>query len=95
MEGSAGPSQMDAENWWRILVSKSFGNKSIDLAKAVAKMCKIMCSETCNYDNNRDVEAFVACTLVSLDKNSGVKPIGIGEVLRRVVGKVVNERIET
>ena len=62
-KGAAGPFQMDAENWRRILVSKLFGNKSIDLAKAVAKMCKIMCSETCNYENNRDMEAFVACTL--------------------------------
>ena len=84
---------MDAENWRRILVSKSFENKSIDLAKAVAKMCKIMCSETCKYKNNRDMEAFVSCTLVPLDKNSGVRPIGIDEVLRRIVGKVVMNEI--
>ena len=36
-KGAAGPSsQTDAENWRRILVSKLFGNKSNDLAKAVA-----------------------------------------------------------
>ena len=41
------------------------------------------------------MEAFVACTLVPLDKNPGVRPIGIGEVLRRIVGKVVMNEIKS
>jgi len=35
------------------------------------------------------MEAFLSCTLVPLNKNPGVRPIGIGEVLRRIVGKSI------
>ena len=35
------------------------------------------------------MEAFLACRLIPLDKNPSLRPIGIGEVLRRIAGKVV------
>ena len=34
-------------------------------------------------------EAFLACLLLSLDKNAGLRPIGIGEALRRIAGMVI------
>ena len=33
--------------------------------------------------------AFVACRLMALDKSPGVRPIGIGEVVRHIMGKAV------
>ena len=57
-KGSSGPSQMDANMWHRMLLSKSFGDRSTDLSKAIAKMTTIMCTERCDKENGRDMEAF-------------------------------------
>ena len=35
------------------------------------------------------VKAFLSCRLISLDKNPGLRPIGVGEVSRRIAGKVI------
>ena len=37
----------------------------------------------------------MACRLIPLDKNSGLRPIGIGEVLRRIIGKAVTSVLKT
>ena len=39
--------------------------------------------------NDNSFEAFLACRLVPLDKKPRLRPIGVGEILRRVAGKVV------
>ena len=36
------------------------------------------------------VEPYVASRLIPLDKNPGIRPIGVGEVLRRIIGKVIS-----
>ena len=36
------------------------------------------------------LEAFISCRLIPLDKNPGIRPIGVGEVLRRIIGKTVS-----
>ena len=35
------------------------------------------------------LEAFLACQLIPLNKSPGIRPIGIREVLRRIMGKTV------
>ena len=35
------------------------------------------------------MEAYIASRLIPLDKNPGLRPIGVGEVLRRIIGKAV------
>ena len=48
-------------------------------------MIKKLCIEK---DLANALEAFLSCRLIPLDKNLGLRPIGVGEVLRRVAGKV-------
>ena len=83
--GSAGPSGLDADGWRRILLSANFGTSGEDLRKAIADMTKRLCRDK----TAKHLEAFLACRLIPLNKEPGVRPIGIGEVLRRVIGKVV------
>ena len=85
---------MDADAWRRMLLSKSFGNYSSDLANAIAQMARILCVENCSEGSGRNIECLVSCTLIPLDKNPGVRPIGIGEVLRRIIGKAVMHHLK-
>ena len=42
-----------------------------------------------------NLEAYIACRLIPLEKQpSGIRPIGIGEVLRRIVGKAIVAEIK-
>ena len=42
-----------------------------------------------NSDTDNSLEAFMASRLIPLNKNPGARPIGVGEALRRITGKVV------
>ena len=86
----SGPSGMDADGWRRIMASNHYGTVSSDLRKAFAEMIKKLCTYKEDHNNGcTSVEAFLACRLIPLDKNPGLRPIGVGEVLRRIAGKVV------
>ncbi|KAG1654807.1 Down syndrome cell adhesion molecule-like protein Dscam2 [Nymphon striatum] len=88
IKGAAGPSSLDADGWRRILTSAAFGTKGRDLCDALARMTKKICSKRyCGEDGS--LEALLACKLIPLDKNPGLRPIGVGEVLRRIMGRVV------
>ena len=69
-----------------ILVSRIYGDDGKYLRRAFAEFIKKICIDEVN-DNS--LEAFLACRLVPLDKKPGLRPIGVGEILRRVAGKVV------
>ena len=77
-KGGSGPSGLDVLN--------CFGDKSSDLCRAIASFTRKLCSE--NLDAS-SLEVFLACRLIPLDKNSGLYPIGVGEILRRIARKVV------
>ena len=51
-KGGCGPSGFDAENWQRILVSKSFGSSSLDLGKSFANFTKTLCTKNLNTSIN-------------------------------------------
>ena len=92
--GGAGPSGVDADGWRHILVSRSFGLPSDELRGEIAQMIKQLCIEKIDLINKNDcvssnLEALLACRLIPLDKCPGLRPIGVGEVLRHIAGKVV------
>ena len=92
-KGAAGPSGQDADQWRRILASKNYGKYSSDLREAMACMLKTICRQEVDVER-RSIEAVLACRLIPLDKNPGVRPIGIGEVMRRIFGKVLINTIK-
>ena len=92
VKGSGGPTHMDSDGWKHILCFKSYGRLPFQLCGAIAEFAKRLCTEEVNPEC---LNEFVACRLVPLNKgddkngNPGVRPVGVGEVLRRIVGKVV------
>lgn len=36
------------------------------------------------------LEGYTSCRLIPLDKNPGIRPIGVGEVLCRIIGKTIS-----
>ena len=85
-KGGSGPSGMDAGGWRKILSSRVYGVTGRDLRRALANVIKKICVD--NISDN-SLEALMASRLVSLDKRPGLRPIGVGEVLRRIAGKIV------
>ena len=92
LQGSGGPTLIDSDGWKHILCSKSFGKASSELCEVIADLAKKLCRDDIRPEL---LHEFVANRLIPLDKgedkngNPGVRPIGIGEILRRIVGKVV------
>ena len=84
MDGASGPSGLDAAAWKRLCTS--FKTASTDLCEALASTARRICS---SYVDPRGLSAFVACRLIALDKCPGVRPIGIGETARRILGKAI------
>ena len=90
-KGGSGPSAMDVDEWRWILCSNNFGDANVNLRKAIAIFIKKICTEKVSAVS---IEAFVACWLIPLGKNPGLRPIGVGEILRRITGKVVVSVLE-
>ena len=84
---SGGPSGVEANGFRRILASKSFKRSGKDLFAAIAAMARRLCTEC--IDPLR-IETILASRLIAMDKGEGsVRPIGFGEVIRRIMGKCV------
>ena len=92
LKGSGGPSQVDADMWRDFTGSKALGKAPEQLCVAIAETAKILCTEPVHPDC---LEEYNACRLIPLDKGAtkdgtpGVRPIGVGEVLRRLIGKLL------
>ena len=77
---------MDTDGWCRILASNNFRTSSSDLRKAFANVVQKLCTDLVE---THTIEIFLSRHLISLDKNPRLRPIRVGEVLRRIGGKVI------
>ena len=84
ISGSAGPSGLDADAWQRLLTC--FKAASDKLCAAMALAARRICTASVPPES---MEAFTAARLIPLAKTSGVRPIAVGEVFRRVIGKAI------
>ena len=87
---AAGPSGLDAIGWRRMLVSQNYGLAGKDLRESIAAMARNLSTRKVEINNSTtNIEAYLSCRLIPLDKKPGVRPIGVGEVLRRIIGKAI------
>ena len=88
--GSHGPTDLDTCEWRRKITH--FNQTSIELCKTIAKLSYTVASKVVTHEN---LTAYNSCRLIPLDKNPGVRPIGIGEILRRIIGKTITQCIKS
>ena len=68
------------------MLSSKYRKEEKDLREEITRIAKHLAG---TIVDPKSIEAFLSCRLIPLNKNPGVRPIGIGEVLRRIVGKVI------
>ena len=91
--GSGGPTKIDADIWTHVLCSKVFGKLSDELAEQVALLARRLCIEDIPHEQT---SFYFDGRLVALKKqDNGVRPVGVGEALRRIVGKSVGKLTKT
>ena len=79
--GALGAEAMELRNWLLC-----FGCVSEELRVVVARLDEWMANSSPPWASYR---ALMACRLVALDKRPGLRPMGIGEMLRRALAKLV------
>ena len=84
MDEPAGPFSLDVASWKRLCTS--FKGASTNLCESIAATARLLC--TCYVDLS-GLSAFVSGRLIALDKCPGVKPIGIGKIVRRLIDRVI------
>ena len=93
-KGPSRPSGLDADGWRRILASKNLGSVGKDLRCALAMFVQNVSTVEIEvkFEDERSytsLEAYTAFRVIPLAKNPGVRPIGVGEVLRRIIIKAI------
>ena len=91
-KGAGDPSNVDANGFQRILASKSFKKSASNLCDALVTLTRRLFTE---YIDPATIEPIQASRLIPLDKGNGeVRPIDVGEVIRRIFGKCVTKVVK-
>ena len=77
---------MDADVFRHILTSTKYEKENKDLRNQIAILAKKLASEI--VDRN-SLEAYVNWRMIPLNNNPGARLLGTGEVLRRIIRKVI------
>ena len=85
-QGRSGASGTDSEHWQTVLLSH--GAHSSHLRDEVPCLAAKMCNQILPWSK---VRVLVSGRLIALDKCPGLRPIGIGECLRRIICKSLAE----
>ena len=82
-KGAGGASHLDGDQFRHILPSKKFKTEAKELREQIAVLARTLAS---TLVDPKSIKALTTCRLIPLNKNPGVRPIGVGEVLRRIMG---------
>ena len=84
--GSAGVSQQEDSLWHKMVTAHR--DTSTSLSSALALVAKRLVTE---YVDPEGLEALLANRGIAIDKCPGLRPVGVGEIVRRIIGKAVME----
>lgn len=84
LNGSGGPSGIDAKMLQNWLIC--FGNESLALRQELAAWTEWLANGDPPY---AAIRALMHCREVALNKKPGVRPIGIGEIFRRLIAQAI------
>ena len=78
--GAAGSSHFDSEQFRRILCSNNFKFEGKALREQIARFARKIASSLIDPNS---LEAYMTSRLIPLNKNPGIRPIGIGETFAK------------
>ena len=82
----AGVSQQEDNLWHKMVTAHK--DASASLCTALATVARRLVTE---YVDPRGLEALLANRSIAIDKCPGLRPVGVGEMARRIIGKAVME----
>ena len=91
-QGSGGPSHLDAKSLRRVVTNKVFVKQSQKITNTLAAITNKMSAQPMMAE---DIEPLLAVRMIEIEKTEKeFRPVGIGEIIKRVIAKVIARAIE-